>query len=77
MVATLTKNHNKRDKPIGELWDDKCQGAFEELRMKLTSTDVLGYSDYTKPFVLETDASFKGLGAVLSQEQDGRLRVIA
>ena len=77
VVAKLTKNHKKRDKPIGELWDDKCQGAFEELRMKLTSTDVLGYSDYTKPFVLETDASFKGLGAVLSQEQDGRLRVIA
>ena len=77
VVATLTKNHKKRDKPIGELWDDKCQGAFEELRMKLTSTDVLGYSDYTKPFVLKTDASFKGLGAVLSQEQDGRLRVIA
>ena len=38
---------------------------------------MLGYPDYTKPFIVETDASDKGLGAVLSQKQDGKLRVIA
>ena len=38
---------------------------------------MLGYADYTKPFIVETDASHDGLGAVLSQEQDGKRRVIA
>ena len=44
---------------------------------KLTTAPVLGYVDYTKPFIVETDTSHDGLGAVLSQEQDGRRRVIA
>jgi hypothetical protein len=37
----------------------------------------LGYPDYSKPFILFTDASGKGLGAVLSQNQDGEEVVIA
>ena len=38
---------------------------------------MLGHADYTKPFIVETDASHDGLGVVLSQEQDGKRRVIA
>lgn len=38
---------------------------------------MLAYPDYTKSFVMETYASNEGLGAVLSQEQDGRVRPIA
>ena len=36
-----------------------------------------GYADYTKPFILEMDASHDGLSAILSQEQDGKSRVLA
>ena len=39
---------------------------------------VLAYSDYSKPFILETDASLKDLGAVLSQKGDNNeIHVVA
>ena len=42
----------------------------------LTSAPVLGYPDSSQPFVLHTNASQEGLGAVLYQRQDGKMRVI-
>ena len=58
-------------------WDDKCEEAFGALKERLTSAPVLAYADFSKPFILDIDASFEGLGAVLSQEQDGGRRPIA
>ena len=59
------------------VWEEAQQLAFEKLKDPCTSTPILGFEDYTKPFVLNTDASIDGLGAVLQKEQDGRTRVIA
>ena len=64
-----------KDPPF--IWSDQCEVAFRSLISKLTSTPVLAYADYTLPFVVQTDASLEGLGAVLTQQQDGRERVIA
>ena len=52
--------------------------AFQELKMKCLSVPVLAFTDFKKPFLLETDVSIEGLGAVLSQEQDnGRYHPVA
>lgn len=58
-------------------WSADCQKAFEELVHILSCTLVLKYPDFTKPFVLNTDASMEGLGATLSQVVDGKERVVA
>lgn len=55
-----------------------AQDAFESLKDKLTSPPVSAYPCFDKPFVLDTDASGIGLGAVLEQQQgDGKLHPIA
>ena len=59
------------------VWTDECQRAFDELKMKLTSGPILALPKDEGMYVLDTDASDVGLGAVLSQEQDGTERVIA
>ena len=53
------------------VWNQECDIAVEELKEKLTTTPVLIFPDYEKQFVIYTDASSDGLGAVLSQEKDG------
>ena len=51
-------------------WSTECQRAFESLKAAITQSPVLSYPNFQVDFVLETDASVKGLGAVLSQQQD-------
>ena len=71
------KHGKQRNKSIGNSWNQECQEAFNSLKQALTSPPVLAYPIYTQPFIVETDASHDGLGAVLSQEQDGKVRPIA
>ena len=59
-------------------WMPEHQESFEKLKEALISAPVLSYPDYSKPFILEMDASLKGLGTVLSQEDsDGNLCVVS
>ncbi|GFT68733.1 retrovirus-related Pol polyprotein from transposon opus [Nephila pilipes] len=57
------------------LTDDQ-QRSFETLKTKITSSPILAYFKQGLPTFVETDASYSGLGAVLSQDQNGKRRVI-
>ena len=49
---------------------EKALEAFEWLKQACMDSLVLAFADYTKNFLLETDALKEGLGAVLSQKQE-------
>lgn len=66
----------KSDGSVREQWDSSCEVAFMKLKRMLTEAPVLGFPDFSRGFILETDASFNGLGAVLSQQQEGGLVVL-
>ena len=58
-------------------WNRQRQEAFEDIRQKLISAPVLAYPLREGLFVLDTDASGTGIGAALSQIQEGVERPIA
>jgi transposase InsO family protein len=65
-----------KDKKI--MWTPECDEAFQKLKDKMVKTPILAYPDFNKDFILDTDASFDTIGAVLSQKDEyGRERVIA
>jgi 8-oxo-dGTP pyrophosphatase MutT (NUDIX family)/predicted aspartyl protease len=53
-------------------WTDLQQQAFENLREKLTQAPVVQYPDFNRPFLLYTDASQIGIGAVLAQKDNDK-----
>ena len=69
----LTSGENKEKKSEHlDLSPEACK-AFVCLKAACLQAPILSFSDFSKPFLLETNASGKGLGAVLSQKQsDGR-----
>ncbi len=59
-------------------WDAAHEKSFQELKRALTNAPILAFPDYSAPFVLYTDASATGIGAVLMQPDDrGKNRAIA
>ncbi|KAL1276794.1 hypothetical protein QQF64_036417 [Cirrhinus molitorella] len=52
-------------------WGPAEEEAFQHIKKALTSEPVLRAPDFNCPFLLQTDASNTGLGAVLSQVLDG------
>ena len=58
-------------------WTSEHKQAMDSLIESITSPPVLAYPDYESPFIVHTDASQSGLGAVLYQKQNSILRVIA
>lgn len=51
-------------------WTDEMQRAFEDLKNRLCSPPIIAFPDFDTPFIVETDASSVGLGAVLAQKDE-------
>jgi hypothetical protein len=59
------------------VWNDRHQRAFDTLKQHMTSAPVLAHPDLNSPFILHTDASYLGLGAILGQKDEfGREHII-
>lgn len=76
MAHPLTELTRKKA-PNKVVWGKREQEAFEQLKRMLSSQPILKAPDFTKPFVLRTDASSKSVGAVLMQRHDGVLHPVA
>ncbi|XP_033728208.1 uncharacterized protein LOC117317503 [Pecten maximus] len=74
LAAPLTRL-TKKNVPFH--WDDSCEESYQQLRSALLTTPILSFPQTGGQFILDTDASSFGIGAVLSQVQDGEERVLS
>ncbi len=70
LAASLT-DLTRKGQPEKVQWSSASEEAFQRIKEALTSEPVLRAPDFSCPFLLQTDASDMGLGAVLSQIQEG------
>ena len=59
------------------MWNEACDHAFLDLKQRLMKAPVLSFPRFHLEYILDTDASDTGIGAVLSQVHDGLEKVIA
>jgi len=78
-AKTSTSKSQKKGVPSKRRiqWKPEHQAALEKLIGFITNPPILAYADFNSEFFLHTDASGAGLGAILYQEQQGEVRVIA
>ena len=78
VVAAPLTDATKKGNPNEIVWDDVRIHAFNELKKRISEPPILLLPDVTRTFILQTDASHIGIGAVLLQEDSaGEKRPIA
>ena len=76
-VAAPLTDLTKKGTPEHLPWTDACENAMNALKAHLTCRPVMCLPNREKQYVLRTDASNQGLGAVLLQEEEGVLKPVA
>lgn len=77
LLNTAKPLHKLCEKNVKFIWTDECQQAFDALKTALMTPPVLAYPIPGKTFILDTDASDRATGAVLSQMHADGEHVIA
>uniref|UniRef100_A0A388K4R3 Integrase catalytic domain-containing protein n=1 Tax=Chara braunii TaxID=69332 RepID=A0A388K4R3_CHABU len=80
----FVKNYSTVASPLTDLtrldiswdWSDECEAAFKRLKHALMNHEVRTVPDPQKPFIVTTDASQYGIGAMLAQQDGKKLRPI-
>ncbi|GFV34309.1 retrovirus-related Pol polyprotein from transposon 297 [Trichonephila clavipes] len=67
IAAPLTDALKGRAKKGEITWTTECENAFRELKGKLIDKPVLYAPNFEREFIVQTDASNAGMGAVLTQ----------
>ena len=75
MIATPLTNLTRENQPF--IWGSEQQEAFDTLKHKLVTAPVLIMPDFDQEFIIATDASTLGIGAVLMQKREKKLQPIA
>lgn len=70
IASTLTDALRKTEPQMVD-WDEEKEKAFRVLKAALSSQPLLSSPDYSRPFIVQCDASDRGMGAVLSQRDEG------
>jgi len=52
---------------FGNCWTPEMDKAWKKLKKQMIETPILRHPDFIKPFILYTDVSKKGVGAILAQ----------
>ena len=68
--------HRLTEASVTFKWTHECQIVFDALKTKLTSAPILTHPNFSKHFILDTDANQNAIGAALSQIQNGQDRVV-
>ena len=68
-LTDLTRN----GKPNRVEWGESQERAYETLKTEIAKEPILHLPVWDEPFVLRTDASYRGLGACIMQEHFGKL----
>jgi hypothetical protein len=67
LVAPIT-DLTRKTEPRKVNWTQECESAFVKVKQALCSRPVLTLPDYDKGFIVQVDASERGLGAILCQK---------
>ncbi|KAL0194996.1 hypothetical protein M9458_008568, partial [Cirrhinus mrigala] len=70
-IASPLTDLTRKGQPEKVVWSTEAEEAFQRVKKALTSEPVLRAPDFNRPFLVQTDASDTGIGAVLSQVTDG------